>query len=83
MLDKETRADKLNSLNRYLEPALNNEEGAESKIIMRILPILSSKKAMKDLFQGSEAEFTILKRIIGLCIEYLKNKISKTIAQNL
>ena len=80
LLDKETRMEKLTSLDKYLGAAMVNEEGPEGKIIMRIMPLLTHKKTIKDLFKGSKDELAIERSIISQCAEYLKNSISKAVS---
>ena len=66
-LDKETRMEKLTSMDKYLEAALANEEGPEGKIILRIMITLTEKKVIKELFKGSTAELALQRRIISQC----------------
>ena len=49
-LDTESRQEKLQTLDRNLDGAFVDENGAKSKTVSRILPIMSSKKAFKDMF---------------------------------
>lgn len=83
LLDKESRTSKLASLDKYIGAAILNEEGAEAKIIMRFMPILASKKNVKDLLQGDAADFAVLKRVIGQFIKYLKDKVVQAVADSL
>ena len=62
---------------------MENEEGPEAKIIQRIMPIMSSKKALADIFAGDAEELAISRRIIGKCIEYLVGKVGKTVANSM
>ena len=67
-LDAETRLEKLMNIEQNLSPAMENEEGPEAKIIKRVMPIMSSKKALADIFAGDAEELAISRRIIGKCI---------------
>ena len=51
--------------------AMENEDSAEAKVIKRVMPIMSSKKALSDIFAGDENELAISRRIITKCIDYL------------
>ena len=82
-LDRESRMEKLASIDKYLDAALANDAGPEAKIVRRIMLILSSKKALKDLFEGNADELAIQRRIIAKCIDYLRGKISATVANNI
>ena len=63
--------------------AMENEEGPEAKIIKRVMPIMSSKKALNDIFAGDEEELAISRRIIAKCIDYLVGRVSATVANSM
>ena len=64
-LDAETRLEKLTIIEQNLSLAMENEEGPEANIIRRTLSIISSKKALSDIFAGDANELAMSRRIIG------------------
>lgn len=60
--------------------AIRDEDGPEAKIVMRILPLMSSVKGLKDVLEGDEEELTIASRIINQCVDYLQAKTMSVIA---
>lgn len=62
---------------------MENEDGPEAKIIKRSLPIISSKKALSDIFAGDANELAISRRIIGKCIDYLIGKVASTVENSI
>ena len=82
-LDVETRAEKLENILSNLGKATEDEEGAEAKVIKRVIPLMSTKKALKDIFEGTDEELTKARQIITECITYLRGKISATVANSL
>ena len=82
-LDAETRLEKLNNIEANLGKAMENEEGPEAKIIKRVIPLMSSKKALNDIFAGDAEELAISRRIIAKCIDYLVGKVSGTVANSI
>ena len=82
-LDAESRIDKLTNLDKALRVAMENAESEEATICGRILPLMSTKKSLKDLFEGDNEELKIARKIINQCIIYLKEKISVTVANSL
>ena len=82
-LDAETRLEKLTIIEQNLSLAMENEEGPEAKIIKRTLPIISSKKALSDIFAGDANELAMSRRIIGKCIDYLIGKVASTVENSI
>ena len=82
-LDTESRADKLDKLLANLGGAIQNEQGPEAKVIKRLVPVLSTRKALKDLFEGSEAELDKARQAITQCASYLRGKVNDSIASSL
>jgi hypothetical protein len=78
-LDAETRQEKLRNLERNLTAAIEDEEGPASKIIKRIVPLMTSKKALKDLFDGDEGDLLLSRSIAAKCATFLKDKISEAV----
>lgn len=58
---------------------MEDEECPESKIIKRIVPLMSSKKALKDLFDGDEGDLVLSRSIACKCANYLRDKISDAV----
>ena len=75
--------EKLQCLDKYLASSLANEKGPEAKIILRQMPSLSNKRAIKDFFKGTEDELIIQRRIITCCVDHLKGSISQVVANSL
>ena len=73
----------MNNIEQNLSLAMENEESAEAKVIKRVMPIMSSKKALNDIFAGDENELAISRRIIAKCIDYLVEKVGSTVANSL
>lgn len=82
-LDVETRMDKLKNLERCLDKAIDDESSPEAKTINRIMPLMSTKKALKDIFEGNDEELAIGKRIITTTMSCLRNKVSNAVAHGL
>jgi len=64
-LDAESRIDKLTNLDKALLVAMENCESEEATICKRILPLMSTKKSLKDLFDGDDEELKIARKIIN------------------
>ena len=62
---------------------MENEDGPEAKVIKRIIPLMSTKKALKDIFDGDAEELAIARRIIAKCIDYLRGKVCSTVANSI
>ena len=44
---------------------------------------MSSKKALKSIFDGDDEELAIARRIISTCIDYLKGKVTGAVTSSL
>ena len=62
---------------------MEDEESAEAKVIKRSIPLMSSKKIMKDIFEGTDEELATARKIISICINYLKGKVISTVSESL
>ena len=52
-------------------------------MIKRIIPLMSTKKALKDIFEGDETDMYKARYIITNCTTYLKERVSAMIATSL
>lgn len=82
-MDVETRAEKLQSVVDNLSKAMEDDESAEAKVIKRSIPLMSTKKIMKDIFEGTDEELATARKIITICVDYLKGKVSSTVSESL
>lgn len=62
---------------------MEDDESAEAKVIKRSIPLMSTKKIMKDIFEGTDEELATARKIITICVDYLKGKVSSTVSESL
>ena len=62
---------------------MEDEEGLASKVVRRIVPLMSTKKGLKDIFEGDTDELAKARGIITTCIGYLQGKVSAAVKNSL